>query len=118
MKRGAYKLFLVLVLMGLCAAARRLDADSVPLFRDSNVFHFPRPPLRFEINEGQTDDRVQFTARGTDGISFLTSDGALFQISRAMLNSKGTFESSFVQLQAIGANPNARVTGMEQLPGV
>ena len=50
----------------------------------SKGIQFQRPPLRFEINEGQTDSQVRFTARGSDGISFLTSEGAVFQITRAV----------------------------------
>ena len=112
------RFFLVLILVGLFMATRKFDADSIPSSRPSNGIQFTRPPLRFEINEGQTDPRVRFTARGSDGISFLTSDGAVFQISRAVINSQGTFESSFVLLKMIGANPNARVSGMELLPSV
>ena len=91
---------------------------------------FQRPPLRFEINEGQTDPQVRFTARDRDGIAYLTSDGAVFQISRSVGTSKPQFkkasytpetrgfESSFVRMKTVGGNPNARAVGIDRLPGV
>ena len=75
-------LFLVLIITGLFVATRRSDADSVPASRHSNGIQFARPPLRFEVNEGQADPQVRFTARDSEGISFLTQEGAVFQISR------------------------------------
>ena len=94
------------------------------------VSSFKRPPLRFEINEGQTDPQVRFTARDRDGVAYLTSDGAVFQISRSVGTSKPQFkkasytaetrgfESSFVRMKTVGANPNPRVVGIDRLPGV
>ena len=129
--RVPISLFLALALIGLSMPARGPHADSVPASQHSNGIQFTRPPLRFEINEGQTDPQVRFTARGSEGITFLTSEGAVFQVSRAVMrvdlsadlkkartdHDEGTFESSFVQLKTIGANPNARASGMERLPG-
>ena len=91
---------------------------------------FQRPPLRFEVNEGQTDPQVRFTARDRDGVAYLTSDGAVFQISRSVGTSKPQFkkasytpetrgfESSFVRMKTVGGNPNARAVGIDRLPGV
>jgi len=107
-------------------------AGSVAPVDHSKGIQFKRPPLRFEINEGQTDPQVRFMARDRDGVAYLTSDGAVFQISRSI----GTpelkprfkkasytpeirgFESSFVRMKAVGANPNPRVVGLDHLPGV
>ena len=47
----------------------------------SSGVKFSRPPLRFELNEGQIDPQVRFIARDRDGIAFLTSGGAVLQIS-------------------------------------
>ena len=58
------------------------NAGSVAPVDHSKGIQFQRPPLRFEINEGQTDPQVRFTARDRDGVAYLTSDGAVFQISR------------------------------------
>jgi len=39
-----------------------------------------RPPIGFEINEGQTDQRVRFLARGRGFTLFLTSDAATLRL--------------------------------------
>src|SRR5262245_45165199 len=69
-------------------------------------------------------------ARDRDGIAYLTSDGAVFQISRSVGTPKPQFkkasytsdirgfESSFVRMITVGANPNPRVVGLDRLPGV
>jgi hypothetical protein len=107
-------------LLMLCSLASfslsdfRPDQNSTPSAGSPGI-HFNRPPLRFEINEGQTDPQVRFTVRGSDGISFLTSDGITFQIART--HDDG-FESSYVQLKLAGASPDARAIGLEPLPGM
>jgi hypothetical protein len=111
-------LLFVLSLVFFHVVEARLDADSVPARANSEGIKFIRPPLRFEVNDGQTDPKVRFTARGTDGIAFLTSEGTVFQISRAVATNPGSFEYSFIGLKPIGANPNPRVVGMDRLPGV
>ena len=98
----------------------------------SKGIQFQRPPLRFEINEGQTDPQVRFMARDRDGVAYLTSDGAVFQISRPVGTPESKtrfkkasyspetrgFESSFVRMKTVGANPNPRAVGIDRLPGV
>src|SRR5262245_54260999 len=39
-------------------------------------------PMRFEANEGQTDERVKFIARGAGYAVFLTGNGAVLQLRR------------------------------------
>ncbi len=98
----------------------------------SSGVKFSRSPLRFELNEGQIDPQVRFTARDRDGVAFLTSGEAVLQISRRLEQPDSradrrkaadkpgapAFESSFIRLKTVGANPNPVVTGMERLPGV
>jgi uncharacterized repeat protein (TIGR01451 family) len=67
---------------------------------------FGRLPLSFEINQGQTDARVRFVARGQGYGIFLTDNGATFSISGSALH---------MRLQ--DATPSPRVTGVDQLPG-
>jgi hypothetical protein len=107
-------------------------AGSVAPADHSKGIQFQRPQLRFEINEGQTDPQVRFMARDRDGVAYLTSDGAVFQISRivgtAELKSRFKkasyapetrgFESSYVRMKTVGANPNPRTVGIDRLPGV
>ncbi len=97
-------------------------------------------PLSFEPNAGQTDARVKFLSRGPGYTVFLTSDEAVLALSAG---SKGKNNSSgesaalpmagfrdisqprpqlrrsgaVLRMRLIGANKNAEVAGMEQLPG-
>jgi Domain of unknown function DUF11/Beta-propeller repeat len=72
---------------------------------------FGQLPLRFEPNQGQSDPRVKFLARGAGYGLFLTSDQAVLTLSAAAKN------ASAVRMQLAGANPAATVTGANQLPG-
>ncbi len=98
----------------------------------SSSVNFSRLPLRFEVNEGQIDPQVRFTARDRDGVAYLTSGGAVLQIPRRLerpdsradlrkaANKPGAqaFESSFIRLKTVDSNQTPVVTGMERLPGV
>ncbi|MET0503210.1 MAG: hypothetical protein ABW172_16945 [Candidatus Binatia bacterium] len=76
-------LFLTLSIVWLLIPDRCIAGSVAPIDHSKGI-QFQRPPLRFEINEGQTDAQVKFTARDRDGIAYLTSDGAVFQISRSV----------------------------------
>src|SRR5215213_1154245 len=69
---------------------------------------FGQLPLSFEINQGQTDSRVKFLARGQCYGIFLTDNGAAFSFndSRRPLH---------MRLQ--GVETSSRITGVDQLPG-
>ena len=122
-------LFWIFSLAWLFVPARSGVAATMPATDHSKGIQFQRPPLRFEINEGQTDPQVRFTARDRDGIAYLTSGGAVFQISRSVGTSKPQFkkasytpetrgfESSFVRMKTVGANPNPRAVGIDRLAG-
>ena len=124
-------LFLSLSIVWLLIPGRCIAGSVAPVDHSKGI-QFQRPPLRFEINEGQTDPQVRFTARDRDGVAYLTSDGAVFQISRSVgtrelepqfkkasyrPETRG-FESSFVRMKTVGANPNPRTVGIDRLPGV
>jgi hypothetical protein len=130
--RDVISLFWIFSLAWLFVPARSGVAAAIPGTDHSKGIQFQRPPLRFEINEGQTDPQVRFTARDRDGVAYLTSDGAVFQISRSVgtrelepqfkkasyrPETRG-FESSFVRMKTVGANPNPRTVGIDRLPGV
>ena len=84
-----FSIILVLQLPWLFTPERSSGAGTESVIDHSKGIKFQRSPLRFEINEGQIDPQVRFTARDRDGIAYLTSDGAVFQISRSV----GTPES-------------------------
>jgi hypothetical protein len=68
-------------------------------------------PLRFEPNQGQTDPRVKFLARGAGYGLFLTPDQTVLTLG------SGAQNSSIVRMQLAGASPTAAVSGSNQLSG-
>jgi hypothetical protein len=83
---------------------------------DKNIHRVPgklalgQLPLRFEPNQGQTDPRVKFLARGAGYGVFLTPD-------QAVLTLGAQAKSAVVRIQLAGANPIAAVSGNTPLPG-
>ncbi len=86
--------------------------------------------LAFEPNEGQTDSRVKFLARGAGYSLFLTNDEAVFVLKPNKTNRAGKFpkiksrESAaegkpdeVLRLGLAGANPQVRFEGLEDLGG-
>jgi hypothetical protein len=71
---------------------------------------FAQLPLRFEPNQGQTDPRVNFMARGAGYGLFLTSD-------QAVLTLHSSRKTSVVRMQLASSNPAAAATGTSLLPG-
>src|SRR4051812_36781698 len=90
-------------------------------------------PLRFELNRGQTDDRVNFVARGKGYTLFLTPEeavlsmhGILPQRSRPSVQAPGASQEpaaalspaySPIRLQLIRSNTKAEAVGEDPLPG-
>ena len=81
-------------------------------------------PLSFEANQGQTDSRVDYLARGAGYTMFLTGDGAVLDLQQAA-SSPASGNASFrnppcqisgtaIDMQFIGANPGATVTGLDK----
>ena len=64
---------------------------------------YARLPLGFEANQGQSDARVKFLARGSGYGLFLTEEEAVL-----VLQSAGK-DSSVVRMHLAGADPTARV---------
>jgi uncharacterized repeat protein (TIGR01451 family) len=69
-----------------------------------------RLPLRFEPNEGQTDPRVKFLARGSGYGLFLTSDEAVLALRAS------AHKTSVVRMKLAGASPAAGI-GTDPLAG-
>jgi len=68
-------------------------------------------PLAFEANQGQTDARVRFLARGA-GYTLFLADG------EAVLATQGKDgKTDYVRVKLAGADGKARVTGEDQLGG-
>jgi len=96
--------FLILLALGLAAvfAPKSTGTQNPKAPTDS----FGRLPLSFEVNQGQTDARVKFLARGQGYGIFLTDDGATFSVGGSVLH---------MRLQDAATAP--RITGVDQLPG-
>src|SRR5439155_20561329 len=102
---------------------------------------YGRLPLSFEANRGQTDPQVRFLSRATGHALFLAPTEAVLMLrSRERVNrspddstakrpndsatqrpNDSTIEphndSTVLRMSFVGANPTARVTGREELPG-
>ena len=70
-------------------------------------------PMNFTLNQGQTDARVKFTARGRGYSLFLTPTEAVLSLQRA--NSLG---STALRMRLLQANDNPAISGLDQLPMV
>jgi Beta-propeller repeat len=100
--------------------------------------HVTRPgpyghlPLSFEANQGQTNDQVQFLARGPGYTLFLTAREAVFNFRPPVAHGQrptgfvprpGAVQDTpdtaraVVRMQLLGANSAPQVVGLEELPG-
>jgi len=68
-------------------------------------------PLSFEANQGQTDPKVKFLARGAGYAFFLTPNEAVLALQRT-----GS-DSAAVRMTLVGANPSPQIVGEEELSG-
>jgi hypothetical protein len=74
---------------------------------------YARLPLEFEANQGQTDPRVRFLARGDRYTLFLTSNEAVLSLQTTPARS-----NVILRLALVGANPRERAEGLDRQPGV
>src|SRR6187397_1801550 len=63
------------------------SSQAVPVAPERSAAHAYQLPLTFEINQGQTDDRVDFLARGPGYNIFLTATEAVFALPKASAKS-------------------------------
>jgi len=103
MKPKAFVLLALCVVGGprVCAAAPSPEVRSL----------FEGVPLHFERNEGQTDPRVRFLARGSGYRLFLSNSEAVLA-----LFSRGTGAPEVLRWKLVGATPRG-VEGVDLLPG-
>ena len=86
--------------------AHRLKSPGEPPC--STLEAYGRLPLDFEANTGQTDAQVKFLARTRGGLLFLTAGGASWHSRHA---------DSWLHMKLAGSRPDARIRGLEELPG-
>jgi hypothetical protein len=73
--------------------------------------------IYFEHNEGQVSSRVLYLSRAFGYSLFLTSNAATVVLPRSVDLRSGSPSASVFRLRFVGANPQADVTGIEELPG-
>jgi hypothetical protein len=78
---------------------------------------FGQLPLSFEANQGQTDPRVRFFSRGNGYSLFLTSAEAVLALRARTGRAEDSASQTVLRMTLDGANPSARVSGLNQLPG-
>src|SRR5438876_73683 len=85
-------------------------------------------PLHFEANRGQTHEDVCFLARGPGYSLFLTPTGTALTLTKQESSAhkpaahgkpepRGRATGTVLRMTFAGANPDPRVTGLEELPG-
>jgi len=85
-------------------------------------------PLYFEANQGQTDPQAQFLSRGPGYTLFLTSTEAVLVLMKREPSApepaaltrpgpRGPAAGTVLRMTFVGANPQPRVAGREELPG-
>jgi hypothetical protein len=84
-------------------------------------------PLSFEPNQGQSDPRVKFLARGSGYTLFLTATAAVLALQQTPTTNRQPAavprqslaphpqSLSTLRMQLVGANPQPQVTGREPL---
>jgi len=79
---------------------------------------FAHVPLSFEPNQGQSDPQVRFLARGSGFGLYLTKDEAVLALQHSVVSHRHSVQKlSVLSMRLTNANPNADMTGNDQLPG-
>jgi hypothetical protein len=104
--------------------------QSSPLVPAGVTASYLKLPLAFEANQGQTDQQVKFLSRGRGYTLFLTSEEAVLTLQKGSRKSvaksqkertgeapDSSLASEVLRMKLAGANANARVVGLDELPG-
>lgn len=81
--------------------------------------------MTFEVNQGQTDTRVDFLARGQGYTLYLTPTEAVFALTPPRVSNKRSGngresprpERTVMRMQLVDSAPDPRVQGLDGLPG-
>jgi len=113
-------------------APRSAPAENVDASRGKVLSAYGKLPLDFEANQGQTDPRVKFLARGSGYTVFVTgaeatlllearsSDAAISNLKKSSLPSERKAQkrlAAAVHLALASANPHAEVEPLDIQPG-
>jgi hypothetical protein len=103
---GLLVIFLSLITIHPCSATSNQDSKIQASYL--------KLPLHFEANQGQSDPSVKFLSRGSGYSLFLTSGEAVLSLRKS---GEDSGSSSVLTMRLEGANPDAHVRGLDQLPG-
>lgn len=105
-----------------------IEADDAVKARLSKAYG--KLPLSFEANQGQTDKQVKFLSRSNDYTLFLSPNEMVMMLNHPIARSKTMDKlnlrtdsqsiantGSVLRMQLEGANPQPRVTGLDELSG-
>ena len=90
------------------------SSQAVPIAPLRSAAHAYQLPLTFEVNQGQTDDEVDFLARGPGYNIFLTATEAVFALPKASAKSG---QRPVMRMRLIGSAADPVVQGVDALPG-
>jgi uncharacterized repeat protein (TIGR01451 family) len=102
------------------------DGESANALAPKAVEAYGKLPLRFELNDGQTDSEVRYMSRGSGYTLFLTPSGAVLRLSKSIeqsdtdtapLTSRAPQTESVLRLSLRGANPRPVLVGEGELQG-
>ncbi|HLJ91937.1 MAG TPA: SBBP repeat-containing protein [Gemmataceae bacterium] len=97
------------------------NAAPLALAKQSQVLgNFGQLPLHFDANQGQADASVRFLSPGSGSTLFLTGNGAVLSLRQAVADSATAptpTRNGELDMQVVGANPNAQPVGEQELPG-
>jgi hypothetical protein len=95
------------LLLATLAVARTAPQEPSAASKLHRIPAYDELPITFERNDGQTDPRVEFIARGKGYTLFLTA-------AEAVLGLRAKSKRQVVRIRPVGASPRARIEGLEK----
>ncbi|HYM75014.1 MAG TPA: SBBP repeat-containing protein [Candidatus Dormibacteraeota bacterium] len=98
------------------------SAETAPATRARVLRQYANLPLRFEVNQGQTDGSVRFLSRGSGYTLFLTPTAAVLSTSETDPQprnavSQKAHEPNVLWMELLGAKSGTQISGGDELPG-
>jgi hypothetical protein len=107
--------FAIAVIVFVFVCHPQASAANIGAVHPSTPASYGKLPLSFEANQGQSDGRVKFLARGQGYGLFLTPTEAVLSL-RAQRDAQ-TNPTSVVRMRLVGANRGPQLTGLDPQPG-
>ncbi len=98
-------------------ATARTDRQAVSAAKKKIMDVYGNVPLHFEANQGQIDGPAKFLSRGQGYSMFLTPTELVIALRRENAQGEAPVKSALVRMAWKGADPQARITGVDQLAG-